>query len=49
MVRGGRDLREDVARVCVPHGLLELNGRQRLEDIYLSYTVGGPAALENHA
>jgi ABC-2 type transport system ATP-binding protein len=49
VVRGDRDLREDVARVCVPHGLLELNGRQRLEDIYLSYTMGGRPALENHA
>ncbi len=38
-----RDLREDLARACVPFGLLELTGRESLEDVYLRLTSGGPA------
>lgn len=37
------DRREAIARVAAEHGLLELSGRQRLEDIYLRLTVGGAA------
>lgn len=35
VVLGNRDLREEVAAVAASYGLLELNGRQRLEDTYL--------------
>ena len=37
------DLREQIARVTVNHGLLELTGSQRLEDIYLRLTAGAEA------
>lgn len=40
-VRGDRDLREDVARAAANFGLLELSGRERLEDVYLRLTSGG--------
>jgi ABC-2 type transport system ATP-binding protein len=40
VVRGERDLREDVARAAIGFGLIELAGRERLEDIYLKYTTG---------
>lgn len=40
VVRGDVDLRSAVAVVCAPYGILELSGRQRLEDIYLSLTSG---------
>lgn len=36
VVRATRDVREDVARAALPFGLVELTGRQRLEDVYLS-------------
>jgi ABC-2 type transport system ATP-binding protein len=39
-LRGEQDIRADVASACVPFGLLELSGRQRLEDTYLSLTSG---------
>ena len=39
-VHGESDLRTAVAMVCAPYGILELSGRQRLEDIYLSLTSG---------
>ncbi len=39
VVRGERDLREDVARAALSYGLLELSGRERLEDIYLRLTA----------
>ena len=48
VVKGTRDLREDVARTAAHYGLLELNGRQRLEDIYLALTLGTKAS-EKHA
>ncbi|MCB9743790.1 MAG: ABC transporter ATP-binding protein [Alphaproteobacteria bacterium] len=35
------DRREALAAAAVPFGLLELSGRQRLEDIYLRLTQGG--------
>jgi ABC-2 type transport system ATP-binding protein len=35
-----RDVRLDVATAMAPFGLLELQGRQRLEDLYLSLTGG---------
>lgn len=35
VVKAERDVREDVAVAALPFGLLELSGRQRLEDIYL--------------
>ncbi|MDP2316158.1 MAG: ABC transporter ATP-binding protein [Pseudomonadota bacterium] len=41
VVRGDEDLREIVARAAVPFGLLEMSGRERLEDIYLRLTAGG--------
>lgn len=44
VVKGTRDLREDVALVASAFGLLELNGRQRLEDIYLALTLGTKAS-----
>ncbi|MFZ5476379.1 MAG: ABC transporter ATP-binding protein [Myxococcota bacterium] len=40
LVRGETDLREAVAAAAVPFGLLELSGRERLEDIYLQLTAG---------
>jgi ABC-2 type transport system ATP-binding protein len=43
VVRGETDLREAVARAAVPFGLLEMQGRERLEDIYLRLTAGGAA------
>lgn len=39
-VRGEDDLRAAVAAAAVPFGLLELSGRERLEDIYLEVTKG---------
>jgi hypothetical protein len=47
VVRGERDLREDVARVAAGFGLLELNGRERLEDIYLALTLGSKGTETN--
>ncbi len=41
VVHAEEDLREAVARVAVPFGLLEMSGRERLEDIYLRLTTGG--------
>ncbi|MDP2308369.1 MAG: ATP-binding cassette domain-containing protein [Pseudomonadota bacterium] len=41
VVHGDSDLREAVSRVAVPFGLLEMAGRERLEDIYLRLTTGG--------
>lgn len=35
VVRSQADIREQLAAVAVPFGLLELGGRERLEDIYL--------------
>ncbi len=35
VVRSDNDLREQLAAAAVPFGLLELGGRERLEDIYL--------------
>ena len=43
LVRGDTDVREGVAQAAVPFGLLELSGRERLEDIYLQLTAGGAA------
>ncbi len=43
VVRGDGDLREGVARAAVPFGLLEMAGREKLEDIYLRLTAGGAA------
>lgn len=43
VVRGDGDLREAVSRAAVPFGLLEMQGRERLEDIYLRLTAGGAA------
>ncbi|MFN7144097.1 MAG: hypothetical protein ACK4YP_09990, partial [Myxococcota bacterium] len=43
VVRGETDLREAVARAAVPFGLLEMAGREKLEDIYLRLTAGGAA------
>ena len=34
-VRATRDVREDVASAAAPFGLVEMNGTERLEDIYL--------------
>lgn len=36
VVRADRDVREEIAKAAVPFGLLELSGRQRLEDVYLA-------------
>ncbi|MES2638888.1 MAG: ABC transporter ATP-binding protein [Myxococcota bacterium] len=41
VVRGEGDLREAVSQAAVPFGLLEMAGRERLEDIYLRLTTGG--------
>ena len=38
-----RDVREDVSTALAPFGILELGGRERLEDIYLGLTTGGAA------
>jgi ABC-2 type transport system ATP-binding protein len=35
VVRSQADIREQLAAAAVPFGLLELGGRERLEDIYL--------------
>jgi ABC-2 type transport system ATP-binding protein len=43
VVRGATDLRAAVAAAALPFGLLELNGRERLEDIYLKLTARGAA------
>jgi len=43
IVRGEGDLREAVSHAAVPFGLLEMQGRERLEDIYLRLTAGGAA------
>lgn len=43
IVHGDSDLREAVAQVAGPFGILELNGRERLEDIYLQLTAGSAA------
>ena len=43
VVRGADDVREAVARVAVPFGLVELSQAARLEDIYLRLTTGGDA------
>jgi ABC-2 type transport system ATP-binding protein len=40
-VRAERDVREDVSRAAAGFGLLELSGRERLEDVYLRLTSGG--------
>lgn len=40
-VRADRDVREEVASVAVPHGLLELQGRQGLEQQFLRLTGEG--------
>jgi ABC-2 type transport system ATP-binding protein len=42
-VRGEGDLREAVGRAAAGFGLLEMMGRERLEDIYLRLTAGGAA------
>ena len=39
-VRAEGDVREAVANVAAPFGLLEMSGRERLEDIYLRLTQG---------
>ncbi len=41
LVRAETDLREAVSRAAVPFGLLEMAGREKLEDIYLRLTAGG--------
>ena len=43
LVRGDSDLREAVGRAASGFGLLEMMGRERLEDIYLRLTAGGAA------
>lgn len=43
IVHGDSDLREAVAQAAGPFGILELNGRERLEDIYLQLTAGSAA------
>jgi ABC-2 type transport system ATP-binding protein len=40
VARGDDDLRERIAAAAIPFGLLELNGRRRLEDVYLEKTRG---------
>lgn len=40
-VRAETDVREAVANAVVPFGLLEMSGRERLEDIYLRLTAQG--------
>lgn len=40
-VRASQDVREAVALAAAPFGLLEMNGRERLEDIYLRLTASG--------
>ena len=37
-VQGEGDLRAAVAQAAVPFGLLELNARRRLEDVFLQLT-----------
>jgi len=41
VVRATDDVRERVASVATPFGLLEMSGREKLEDIYLKLTAGG--------
>jgi ABC-2 type transport system ATP-binding protein len=43
VLKGKNDLREAIANAAAPYGLLELTGRERLEDIYLQLTAGGAA------
>jgi len=38
-----QDVREAVSSALAPFGILELGGRERLEDIYLGLTTGGAA------
>lgn len=42
-VRAESDVRESVAAAATPFGLLEMGGRERLEDIYLRLTARGVA------
>ena len=44
VVRSRHDAREAVAAAAVPFGLLEMGGRERLEDIYLRLTATGANA-----
>ena len=48
VVRGNRDLREDVAAAAVSSGILELGG-QRLEDLYLSLIAGTAPGMDGAA
>lgn len=41
VVRADRDVRAAVATIAAPFDLLEMAGRERLEDIYLKLTTGG--------
>jgi len=41
IVHGDTDLREAVSAAAVPFGLLEMAGREKLEEIYLRLTSGG--------
>jgi ABC-2 type transport system ATP-binding protein len=43
VVRATEDVRERVASAAAPFGLLEMSGREKLEDIYLKLTAGGAA------
>jgi ABC-2 type transport system ATP-binding protein len=43
VVRATEDVREAVASTAAPFGLLEMSGREKLEDIYLKLTAGGAA------
>jgi ABC-type multidrug transport system ATPase subunit len=43
VVRATEDVREAVASAAAPFGLLEMSGREKLEDIYLKLTAGGAA------
>lgn len=40
-VRADADVRERVSAAAIPFGLLEMSGRERLEDIYLRLTMQG--------
>jgi ABC-2 type transport system ATP-binding protein len=42
IIRGKADLRAEIARAAVPYDLLEMVGREHLEDIYLRLTSGRP-------
>jgi len=49
-LRTNRDARADIARAAAPYDLLELAGRERLEDIYLRLTGSqGAAAAQDGA